>query len=429
MATQRPLGPGFLRLTGASGLSNTADGIFQVALPLLAAELTRSPGLVAVVALAQRLPWLLFALVAGALADRLDRRKTMVSVQLMRVVVLGGLAVASGFGLASIPLLVVAALVLGFGETLFDTAAQSAITAVVDKDDLSRANGRLFAVELSANLFVGPPLGGIIAGLASFGIALAFGVSATLFAGAAALLALIHGVFKPVRDDDPAGEPAGGVRRMSWLFRRLYRDVVEGLRYLFGHRLLRTLGIMTGVSNLANTAVFSVLVLYAVGPESAMGLSTTGFGVLMATLGVGSVIGSLLAARTERWIGRSNVLMLTLVVGAIANGTPALTADPLVIGAAFALGSVGIVMWNVVTVSLRQRITPDHLLGRMNAAYRLLAWGSMPLGAALGGFVAEAFSLRAVFATAAVLGLSLLALRPLVSEREIAAAEPAGVTA
>src|SRR4029453_2561076 len=147
MSARRGLGASFHRLWGASALSNLADGIFAVALPLLATDLTRSPGVVAGVAFAQRLPWLLFALVAGALADRLDRRRTMINVELLGMVVIGAVAVLVALDVASIPMLYVAAAVLGVGETLYDTAAQSAITAVVGKDDLSRANGRLYAAE------------------------------------------------------------------------------------------------------------------------------------------------------------------------------------------------------------------------------------------------------------------------------------------
>ncbi|HKE98184.1 MAG TPA: MFS transporter [Actinomycetes bacterium] len=414
MTSRRSLGPGFHRLWGASALSNLADGAFVVALPLLAAQLTRSPGLVAGVALAERLPWLLFALVAGALADRLDRRRTMVNVQLLRVAVIGGLAAAVALDLASLPMVYAAAIVLGVGETLFDTAAQSAITAVVARDDLSRANGRLYAAEATANQFLGPALGGALAGVAAIGLVLAFGASALCFGLAAALLALLRGAFKPERPDAPA---------------RLHAEIAEGLRYLAGHRVLRTLAIMTGVQNLANTAWFSIFVLYAVGPGSALELSRGAYGLLFTFMGAGGVLGSLIAPRLERWLGRSNVLALAIVAGATAAATPAVTSLVPLIAAAFVLSSVGVVIWNVVAVSLRQRITPDRLLGRVNAGYRLLAWGSMPLGAALGGAVAELLGLRAVFALSGAIVCSMLLLRPLVSDRALHAAERASEVA
>jgi MFS family permease len=408
----RRLGGDYYRLLAASTSANTADGIFQVALPLMAAALTRSPALIAAVAFAARLPWLVVALPAGALADRLDRRRTMVLVQVGRTVVLGGLALMTALDLTSIWLLIVVALILGVGETLFDTASQSIMPALVHRDQLSTANGRLYAAELTANQFVGPPLGGLLVGAAVAGAALAFGASAALFVIAGALLLTLRGSFRPERQP-------GAARRGLWA------DVVEGVRYLAGHRLLATLGIMTGTGNLCFTAMTSVFVLYATGPGSAMGLTESQFGLLMTGFGIGSVLGSLVTPRLERWLGRANLLMAAVASMAATLLVPALTSDPIVIAAAFCLGSAMIVAWNVVTVSLRQRITPDRLLGRVNAGYRVLAWGSMPIGAALGGVLAEAFGLRVTFAVTAALSAVLLFLRPLITNRRIAAAEAA----
>lgn len=403
-----PLGRNFWRLWGASGMTNLADGILTVALPLLAAQLTRSPVLVAMVTLAHRLPWLVFALPAGAFADRLDRRRTMRNVQFLRVACIGALTLAVLADLASIPLLCAVALALGVGETLYDTAAQSILPMIVVPEQLSRANGRLLAVEWVANQFVGPPLAGLLAGVAGLGMAPPLGATTALFGLAAALLMTLHGAFRAARPGGPA---------------RLRDDIAEGVRYLFGHPLLRTLAFMTGMMNLTGTAVLSVLVLYAVGPGSAMGLSGFGYGVLTGAGGVGAVLGSLLAPHTERWLGRSTVLLLAVVASAAAPATIALTADPVLVGVAFVAMSATGTQWNVITVSLRQRITPQHLLGRMNAGYRLLAWGSMPLGSALGGAVGEASGLRAVFAGSATVVLALLALAPLISPARIAAAE------
>jgi MFS family permease len=414
--TARRLGGNYYRLLSASTAANVADGVFQVALPLLAVSLTRSPTLIAAVAFAARLPWLLVALPAGALADRLDRRRTMLLVQLGRTAIIGGLAVAVAMDLASIWLLIAVALVLGVGETLFDTASQSILPAVVHRDKLSTANGRLFAAELTANEFIGPPLGGLLVGVAVAGAALAFGASAGLFALAAALLITMRGSFKAER-------PAGGKPQGLWA------DVAEGVRYLAGHRLLATLAFMTGMQNLANTASLAVFVLYATGPDSAMRLTEAQYGLLLACFGAGAVLGSLAAPPLERWLGRSALLIVAVAGCAARLLTPALTAEPVVIGIAFVLGAALVICWNVVTVSLRQRITPDRLLGRVNAGYRLLAWGSMPLGAALGGALAEAFGLRPTFVVTSVLVVALLLLWPLVSNRHIADAEAAAARA
>lgn len=405
----RRLGAPFARLWSASAMSNLADGVFQVALPLLALRLTRSPALIAGVSLAARLPWLLFALQAGALADRLDRRRTMVHVDLVRVVLIGGLAGVVALGREELAVLYVVAFVLGIGETLFDTAAQSILPMVVRKEDLSKANGRLFAVEIVANEFVGPPLGGLLAGTA---IALAFAGSAACYAVAALALFALRGRYRPMRLAAD-GTPAPPVR--------LRTDIVEGLRYLRGHRVLRTFAFMTGVGNLSNSAALAVLPLYAVAPGP-MGLSASGFGLLLAAPALGMVAGSVLVPRLERRLGRSRLLATSVVSFAIMSAAPLLTR-PALVGAVQVVAAIPFLAWNVIVVSLRQRIVPEELLGRVNASYRLLAWGAMPIGSALGGLLAGLFGIRVVFAFSGLANLALLACMPLVSDRAIEEAD------
>jgi MFS family permease len=402
------LGPNFQKALAASGFANLADGVFQVALPLLAVQLTRSPLLIAGVNIAARLPWLL-ALVAGALADRLDRRQTMVRVNLARTVLLGGLALAVATDVATLAMLYAIALLLGMAETLFDTSAQSLLPAIVTRDELTRANSRLFAVELVANTFVGPPLGGL---LAAAGLALAIGVPAAAYLVGAGCLVLIAGSYRA------AGvAPAGPTR--------LRDEIAEGARFVWRHPVLRPLAIMLGVQNMAFTAFFSVLVLFVVAPGP-MGLSEAGFGVLLAAFGVGSLLGTWLAVPAERRLGPFRTLVSSVVLGAATLVVPVLTTSPVLVGLSFVVSGLEMVLWNVVTVSLRQRITPDRLLGRMNAAYRLVGWGTMPLGALLGGALAEWLGLRATFlVAAAVVTLTLAGFR-WATEAAIARADAAG---
>jgi MFS family permease len=401
------LGRNFTWSMVASGFANLADGVLWVALPLLAVQLTRSPLLIAGLTIVARVPWLL-APVAGAMADRLDRRRTMVRVNLVRTVLLGALALAVAFDVANLAMLYAVALLLGLAETLFDTSAQSLLPAVVARDDLTRANSRLFAVELVANTFVGPPLGGL---LAAAGMAVALGSPAAAYLVGAGCLALIVGSFRP------AGvAPAGSTR---------FRDeVVEGLRFVWRHRVLGPLAVMLGVSNMAFQAAFSVFVLYAVAPGP-MGLSETGFGLLLTALGVGSLLGTWLAVPAERRLGRVRTLVVSVPLFAASLAVPAVTAHPVPVAASFVASGVGIVLWNVVTVSLRQRITPDRLLGRMNASYRLVGWGTMPLGALAGGVLAETLGLRLTFVVAAVATLAVLAGFRVVTEAAIDRAEAA----
>jgi MFS family permease len=404
------LGAGFWRVWSAAAVSNLADGVFQIALPLLAVSLTDSPALVAGVTLASRLPWLGFALVAGALADRLDRRRTMLLVQLGRTAIAGGLAAAVVGGFASIWLLYVVALVLGILETLFDTAAQSIVPAVAPRDRLESANSRLLTAEFTMNLFVGPPLGGF---LVAIGFGAAFGSAAAGFLGAALLLAGLVGSFRPERSAPPG---------------RIDREIREGIAYLAGHDLLRTLAVVLAVLNLANGAGNALLVLYAVEPGR-MGLSEVGFGVLLTTNAVGTIAGTILAPTIERRIGRANILLAGIVMLALIDVVLVVAPDPILVGAAYATGGLFFGAFNVTYQSLRQRLVPDRILGRVVATFRMLGWGALPLGAAIGGLIGETLGLEAVFAFAAVLTLLMLPARLVITDRRIAAAEAAAVEA
>ena len=288
------LGSGFWRLWASSGLSNLADGAFKVALPLVAIRFTDSPVLIAGLALALSLPWLLFALQAGALADRVDRRWAMLGANIARASLIAVLVLAAGFGVGSIWVLYVVAFCVGIAETVYDTSAQSILPQLVSRDLLSRANGRLYAVELTANQFLGPPLGGL---LVAVGTVVAFAAPAALWLAAVGALLLVRGNFRIER---------GGRTTMR-------ADIAEGLRFLWRHRILRTLAIMTGVFNLASNAMFAVFVLYAVGPRSAMGLTDPLFGVLLTATAAGSLVGSFLAERVERRLGRSRSLMVGII--------------------------------------------------------------------------------------------------------------------
>jgi MFS family permease len=398
------LGVNYHKLWASSAAANLADGIFTIALPLMAVSLTTSPALIAGVAIAGRLPWLVFVLIAGALADRLDRRITMRNVQVLRVAVLGGLALLAVAGGLSLPVLYVAAFVLGVGETLFDTAAQSIMPNIVTREQLSLANGRLYAIEMIMNQFVGPPLGGFLMAV-SVPLALAGSVLGYLLAAIG--LAVMVGSFRAASEGP----------RPSML-----ADIIEGLGYLLHHRVLRTLAVMVAVDNLITSAVFAVFVLFALDSVH-MDLDELGYGVLMTGVAAGAIVGSVLEPPVERRIGRSNVLFLTVLATSAAVLVPALTASPPAVFAALVTAGIVMMMWNIITVSLRQRIVPDRLLGRVNASYRLFAWGAMPIGALLGGLIAEAFGIVSVFVVAGLANLGLLAFRMVLTDAAIDAAE------
>ena len=329
----------------------------------------------------------------------------MRNVQVFRVVAIGALVVLALSDGLSLPVLYVSALVLGVAETFFDTAAQSILRSIVGKERLSLANGRLYGVELVMNQFVGPPLGGL---LIVVSLPFALGSSVIGYAIAAVGLSLIVGNFKPVRTGPPT---------------RLTADIGEGLRYLLTRPVLRTLAMMVGVMNLASSATQAIFVLFALGP---MGLSEPEFGLLITTFAVGSLAGSFAAAALERRFGRVPLLFTCVIIVAVSFAVPAFTTNVYVIGGSFVITGFFVVVWNVITVSLRQRIVPDHLLGRLNSAYRLLAWGTQPIGALAGGLIGQFVGLQAVFLMAGALGLTLLVTSRVLTESALHAAEAEG---
>ena len=368
----------YWRLWTSDGLSNLADGVLKVAVPLIAVGLTRDSTVIAGLSVAFSLPWLLCALPAGALVDRLDRKRAMLTANVIR----GSLLIVL-LGVHEIWALYAVALCVGVTETIYDTSAQSIVPQIVDRALLPRANGRLYAVELMANEFVGPPLAGLLAGI---GANAAFGAPIGLWAAAVAVLATLPGRFKVERP-----EPS-----------TIRADIAEGLRFLWRQPVLRTFTAATGLFNLATSATFAILVLYATGP---MGLSAQAYGVLLTSTAAGSLLGSLLAERIELRLGRARALLFAYVVSAVTIAVPTVTTNPVAVGVALFTGSVGVMVTNIVMVSLRQRITPDRLLGRLNSAHRLVAWGTKPLGAALAAALVAGIGLRPVFAVVAVLPL------------------------
>ena len=407
------LGRDFRLLLTAGTVSNVGDGVDATALPLLAAALTRDPLLFAGVATAARLPWLLFALQAGALADRLDRRRVMVGVNVVRSVLLTVLGASVLLDAATMWLVYLVSFGLGTAEVLFDTSAQAFLPRVVGRDQLERANGLQMGLETVANQFVGPPLGGFLFAVAA---SLPLLLDAGTFLASAALLALVtrsagRVAVRPgvataadgLPGADPDAEVGGAPGRPP-----IRTEIREGLAWLRGHVLLRSLAILLGLMNGGFMLFFSILALYAL---EVLGVDEIGFGLLLTAVAVGSVLASLLAARVVDVLGRSRTLWSTLVASVVLPLVQGLTSSVWVFAAAAVVFGATAVLWNVITVSLRQRVIPDHLLGRVNAVYRFLGWGAMPLGAFLGGVLADRFGLRAPFLAASaimVVGIAVL---------------------
>ena len=387
------LGRPYWRMWWANAISSTGDGAFVAALPLLAVTVSRDPRLVAVVTAATYLPWLVLSLPAGAIVDRYDRVTLMWRSQAVQAAVVAIVAILVVFRQGSIAALGVAGLLLGSAEVIFSNAAQSVLPALVPPELLPRANGSQQVSLTVGESFLGPPVGSLLFAAAA---ALPLALDSASFAGSAALLARLP---RPGPAAQDAEHPS------------IRAQVAEGLRWLAGHRLLRVVAVLLGIFNFANQMGQAILVLLA---TQTLHVSTRGFGLLLAASAVGSVIGGLVNPLLTRHMGLLPSLVLPALVDAAAFVGIGLAPGPLAVAALQGVQGFSVTMWNEVTISLRQRIVPARLLGRVNSVYRMLGWGLMPLGALAGGFVAHAAGLRAPYVVAGLLcALSTLAALPL----------------
>jgi len=393
-ASRQKLGRDYWRLWWANTISSTGDGAFVAALPLLAVTITRDPRLVSVVTAATYLPWLLLSLPAGVVVDRHDRATLMWRAQAVQAAVVAVVAILIVAREADIAVLAAGGLLLGSAEVIFSNAAQSVLPALVPAELLPKANGSQQVSLTVGESFLGPPAGSLLFAAAA---ALPFGLDAASFAGSAALLARLP----RTRPTDPAPGDAGNARA----------QIAEGLRWLARHRLLRVVAVLLGIYNFANQMGQAILVLLA---TQTLHVTARGYGLLLAASAVGSVIGGLVNPVLTRRLGLLPSLVLPAVIDAAAFVGIGLAPSPIVVAALLAVQGFSVTMWNVVTVSLRQRIVPGPILGRVNSVYRMLGWGLMPLGALAGGFVAHAAGLRAPYVVAGLLcALSTVVALPL----------------
>lgn len=396
------LGARYWRLFSAASLSSLADGTLKVALPLLARSYTDDSLAIAGVGCAAMLPWLLFSLPAGALVDRADRRIVLLVANLGRAAILAVAAVLAVVQVGSVTLIYLVAFGLGVAETFYATSAQAMVPQLVDRTQLDRANALQQIADQATNQFAGPAVGGLLAGA---GVGLALGGPAVVWGIAAAMLLVLAGTFRVPQPDSP--HPAS-----------LQSDVAAGLRFLVRSVALRSVCVCVALTNFAAAAAAAVFVVYAVGPGSVLGLTPGTFGLLMAASAVGSVVGSLLIRAITKALGHRNLLVINAVTQAVQIVVPVLTHNTVTIGGAYALSGLGVALWNVGTVTMRQRLVPEHLLGRVISTHRLIAWGSLSLGALAGGLVAHAAGLVPLYWGAATLTLAgALALLPLTDTR------------
>lgn len=369
-------------------VTNLADGVTKVVLPLLATRLTASPALVSAVSLALTLPWLLTALHIGVLADRADRRRLLWIADGMRLLAVGVLAATVAVGRAGIAVLLCAALVLGVAEVLALTAAAALVPALVPPPRRERVNAWIAGAETAANEFGGPFAGGL---LLAAGTGVALGSVWIAYAAGSGLLLLLAGSFRAA-GSVPSG-PADGPRP------DVHREIRDGLRFLWREPLLRTMSLTLTVLCASWGAWTALMPVVATGR---MGLSAGDYGIMVSALGLGGLTGALTVTRVNRLLGRRRALLADLVTTFLMVAVPGLTGSPWAVAGAAFLGGFGGTLWTVNARLIGQHLVPDAMMGRYSGAHRLLSWGAMPLGAGAAGLLAQGFGDRVAFLVFAV---------------------------
>lgn len=370
--------PSFRRLWASAAAANLSDGVLRTAVPLFAVALTRDPLLIAGLTVAQYLPWLLLTLWSGVATDRYDRRMLLFIGNGVRAMAIAGFAIAVFAGAQSIWLLYVAVFVVGACETAVDNASLAALPRLVRKNDLDRANGRIVATQSVVDRLVGPPLG---AGLFALSAVAALVTGSALFAVAAVVAALLPSL-RPVTPDATAARSS------------FHHELSDGLRFFWRTKVLREASFVSANFNFWGTATGAVLILLLTDQYR---LDPISYGIVLSISAVGGIVGGLLSERVIRLIGPGTVLAVVGFVEAVNFTALGSFTIPLIATAALGLGAFMATSSQVVVSSLRQAAVPDHILGRVTSAYRLIVLGVVPLGAAAGGLIASFFQVSTVF--------------------------------
>ncbi|MGW0880713.1 MFS transporter [Streptomyces sp. NPDC002671] len=384
---------GFGRLWTAAVISRFGDALRTSALPLLAVRLSDDPFVIASVTACGYVPWLLFGLLGGAVADRVDQRRAMWAVDTVRGLLVAGFALAVGLGHASIPLLLVLAFALTTLQTLFDNAATALLPSLVDRESLGGANSRLMTGQQLAGGLLGAPLVPLLLAAGAF---VPFAADASTFLAAAALVASLR-----IRPPERAPRQAGSTLRT---------EIAEGLRALCGDRALCATCVATLLCNIGMGALIATMALHV---TRWLHAGNAGYAAAMTAYSLGSISGGFLAQRIARRTGRVRALLVAgsvqtaslLLIGSV-RWLPALVAGMLLLGAMN-------MVWNVNQVTLMQQRSPEAMVGRIASAFRTASTSGAPLGALLGGAAARAYGLNGPALLAAVLfALAVTSLIP-----------------
>ena len=370
---RRGLGPAFTNLFTANLSSSLGDGIARIAAPLLAARLTDDPLLISGIAATALLPWLFFAIPAGILVDRIDRRHALALANTVRTLLALGLCLLVATDALTIWWLYAVIFVYGVFETVYDGAVRAVVPSIVARADLPRANSRIEAGELVVQNFAAGPF---TSALFAVAVLVPLGVNVAVFAVAAGLALLLPRAAAGTHRARAASEPA-----VAW-----HRQLVDGLRFILANPMLRTLWFLSTFIGICYSAALATWVLFVL---ERLGVPEAWFGTFMLAGAVGGLLGTLVVGRASRAIGTGRVMAIANLVSTtvliLVGAVPVVWVAVL----GLALSSGAVTVWNVLVMSLRQSLIPSALLGRVHGTWRTLLWGAMPLGSVLGGLLAR----------------------------------------
>jgi len=412
MASNR-LPSSYHKVFTASALSNLGNGVSAVAYPWIASSITRSPFLLSLIGLMATMPWLIFSLPAGVFIDRFPRRSVIVATDVFRGLVTIVVAIviwgdrhhihvvknidhhaAIHTNVALYLLLLIATFLLGCGEVMGNGASQTFIPLIVETDQLETANGRMWTSESIAQNFIGPPLASVLLGISVFAPLAFDGASFFASAGLIGLIASALIKKQTFKDEKP----------------NFRAELKEGLTWLWQHPFLRPLAFILGSINGINALAFSVFILFA---QEDLHTTVFTFGILSTGGAFGGALGGIMAGRVIKRYGRAKILKTVIIAPPLFLVATAFSPVWEVVWVLVAIEMFFAILWNVVTVSMRQEIIPDEILGRVNSVYRCFALGSQPIGALIGGLLvtisvhifSREFSLRVPMLFGAFVGL------------------------
>lgn len=370
-----PLGTAFANVFTANIASSLGDGIARTAIPLLAVRITDDALLISGIAALAMLPWLFFAIPAGILIDRIDRRVALATANTVRTSLALTLVIVTATGNLTIWWLYAIVFIYGIFETVYDGAIRAVVPSILAKAQLPRANSLIEAGEQVIQNFVSGPATSLLFAVSAL---IPLGTNAAVY-GLAVVLAFFLPAVASGRQYAAAHARGGGAAEGPW-----YKQFVDGWRFIMTSRLLTTLWLLSTLTGMAISFATASFVLYLIG---GLGLPEELFGVFMLTGAVGAISASLITQRLKDWFGTG----LTVAVANLLAGLGVVMVGVLHNLWAIAIGwfvvSGAITVWNILIMSLRQSIIPGRLLGRVHGTWRTLLWGSMPLGSVLGGLV------------------------------------------